>query len=53
MQVSAYRSCRLGVAIGHPDLIAVMNKVKAPYNVNQLTSDMAIGMYGDAERLYP
>jgi len=33
---------RCGFAIGSPELIAVMSKVKAPYNVNKLTSKVAI-----------
>lgn len=33
---------RCGFAIGSPELIAVMSKVKAPYNVNKLTSKIAI-----------
>ncbi len=33
---------RCGFAIGPPDVIRLMNNVKAPYNVNKLTSDVAI-----------
>jgi len=34
---------RLGYAIsGNSDLIQLMNNVKAPYNINQLTSDLAL-----------
>jgi len=32
---------RLGFAIGAPDVIQLMNNVKAPYNVNKLTSEVA------------
>jgi len=32
---------RCGMAIGHPAVIQVLNNVKAPYNVSQLTSHMA------------
>jgi histidinol-phosphate aminotransferase len=32
---------RCGFAIGPPDVIRLMNNVKAPYNVNKLTSDAA------------
>ena len=32
---------RCGFAIGPPDVIQLMNNVKAPYNVNKLTSDAA------------
>lgn len=33
---------RCGFAIGSPDVIQLMNNVKAPYNVNSLTSEVAI-----------
>jgi histidinol-phosphate aminotransferase len=33
---------RCGFAIGPPDVIQLMNNIKAPYNVNKLTSDAAI-----------
>jgi histidinol-phosphate aminotransferase len=33
---------RCGFAIGPPDVIQLMNNVKAPYNLNKLTSDAAI-----------
>jgi len=32
---------RLGFAIGAPDVIQLMNNVKAPYNINKLTSEVA------------
>lgn len=32
---------RLGMAFAHPDIIALFNKVKYPYNVNQLTQEKA------------
>lgn len=32
---------RCGFAIGHDDVIQLMNNVKAPYNVNKLTSEVA------------
>ena len=32
---------RCGFAIGHPSVIQIMNNVKAPYNVNKLTSAVA------------
>jgi histidinol-phosphate aminotransferase len=35
---------RLGFAVGNREIIGVMNKVKAPYNVNCLTSELAIRM---------
>ena len=33
---------RCGFCIGSPDVIQLMNNVKAPYNVNALTSEVAI-----------
>lgn len=33
---------RLGFAIGPPDIIQLMNNVKAPYNINKLTSEVAM-----------
>ncbi|MEM7371203.1 MAG: histidinol-phosphate transaminase [Bacteroidota bacterium] len=33
---------RLGMAIGHPDLIAALNKIKAPYNVNGMSQQLAL-----------
>ncbi|KAI2513235.1 Aminotransferase class I and II [Fragilaria crotonensis] len=33
---------RCGFAIGSPDVIQLMNNVKAPYNVNSMTSEVAI-----------
>jgi histidinol-phosphate aminotransferase len=33
---------RCGFCIGSPDVIQLMNNVKAPYNVNNLTSEVAI-----------
>lgn len=33
---------RCGFCIGPPDVIQLMNNVKAPYNVNELTSKMAL-----------
>jgi histidinol-phosphate aminotransferase len=35
---------RLGMALGDPKLIALMNKVKYPYNVNILTQEKALEM---------
>ena len=33
---------RCGFAIGHDDVIQLMNNVKAPYNVNKMTSEVAL-----------
>lgn len=33
---------RLGMAFAHPDLIAFLNRIKAPYNLNSLTINAAL-----------
>ena len=33
---------RLGMAFASPDIVAVLNKIKMPYNVNRLTQEQAI-----------
>ena len=33
---------RLGIGFTHPDIVSVLNKVKYPYNVNELTQQAAI-----------
>ena len=33
---------RLGMAFAHPEIIALLNKVKAPYNINVLTQDVVL-----------
>ncbi len=38
---------RLGVAISNPEIIDYMMKVKAPYNINKLTSEAAIKGYSE------
>lgn len=40
---------RLGVALGNPKVIDYMMKVKAPYNVNKLTSQYAIAAFDKLE----
>ena len=42
---------RCGFAIGPPDVIQLMNNVKAPYNVNKLTSDAAINAMKNTDTL--
>lgn len=42
---------RCGFAIGAPDVIQLMNNVKAPYNVNSLTSEVAINALKSIETL--
>ena len=38
---------RLGICLASPEIIAVINKIKPPYNVNQLTQDKAIERVSD------
>jgi len=40
---------RLGICIASPEIIAVLNKIKPPYNVNQLTQERAIERVLDKE----
>ncbi|MEP5613088.1 MAG: histidinol-phosphate transaminase [Cyclobacteriaceae bacterium] len=42
---------RLGVGIGSPEVIGVLNKVKAPYNVNSLTQQKAIDALSRPEEI--
>lgn len=39
---------RCGFCFGPPDVIQLLNNVKAPYNVNQLTSQMALQAFDEA-----
>lgn len=36
---------RLGYAVGHPDLIAALAKVKDPYNINMLTQAVGVTVF--------
>jgi len=38
---------RLGICLASPEIIAVINKIKPPYNVNQLTQEKAIERVSD------
>jgi len=38
---------RLGMAFASKEIIQLMNNVKAPYNINKLTANAAIGAYQD------
>lgn len=38
---------RLGMAFAHKDIIDILNKVKYPYNVNELTQKQALEMMND------
>lgn len=42
---------RLGMAFAQPETISIMNKVKYPYNVNQLTQDKAFSMLQDYQKI--
>ena len=46
----ALAGIRLGIAIGHPQLIQYMGKVKYPYNVNMLTQNFGLKALKDKER---
>jgi len=41
---------RLGMAFAAPELIALFNKVKAPYNINQLTQETALKMLENTDK---
>jgi len=47
----ASASVRLGMAFAQPEIIALFNKVKYPYNVNSLTQKYAIELLSDIEKL--
>lgn len=38
---------RIGMAFGREDIIALMNNVKAPYNINSLTHEAALSVFED------
>ncbi len=40
---------RLGMAFASPEIITILNKVKYPYNVNQLTQEQAIAILDNVE----
>ena len=42
---------RLGVCYGSAEIISVLNKIKPPYNVNELTQKRAIERLGDTEKI--
>ena len=41
---------RLGMAFASPEIIGLMNKMKYPYNVNQLTQEKALELLADTNR---
>lgn len=40
---------RLGICLADPELVAVLNKVKAPYNIGSLTQEVVIRLLEDTE----
>ncbi|TVR15710.1 MAG: histidinol-phosphate transaminase [Balneolaceae bacterium] len=40
---------RLGIAITNPEIVSYMLKVKAPYNINKLTADVAMQAFQEVE----
>ncbi len=42
---------RLGMAFAAPEIIAVFNKIKYPYNVNQLTQEEALRLLSQPEKI--
>ncbi len=42
---------RLGMAFASKDIIALLNKIKYPYNVNQLTQEKALEILGKKEQM--
>lgn len=40
---------RLGIAIANPEIVSYMLKVKAPYNINKLTADVAMQAFENME----
>lgn len=42
---------RLGIAMGNPSIIDYMMKVKAPYNINKLTSKVAIQAFDNLDNI--
>ena len=47
----ASASVRLGVAFAQPDIIALFNKVKYPYNINLLTQQYALDLLRNSEKI--
>lgn len=42
---------RLGMAFASPEIISVLNKIKYPYNVNQLTQEKALEILNNQENM--
>ncbi len=47
----ASAAIRLGMAFASPEIIAFFNKVKYPYNINQLTQQQAMKILGDMQQV--
>ena len=47
----ASASVRLGMAFAHPEIIALFNKVKYPYNINALTQEYASSLLDEAYKV--
>lgn len=44
-------SLRLGIAMASPELIAVLNKIKPPYNINGLTQERALNAMRNFDKM--
>lgn len=42
---------RLGMAFASPEIIAILNKIKYPYNINLLTQEYALGLLAKEEEM--
>jgi len=42
---------RCGFAVSHPDIIQLMNNVKAPYNINKMTTEVALNAFSNISEL--
>ena len=42
---------RLGMAFASPEIIAVLNKIKYPYNINQLTQEYALRLLSEEDKM--
>lgn len=47
----ASAALRLGMAFADPEIIAIMNKVKYPYNINLLTQEQALKVLGNSDEI--
>ncbi|MDD4514252.1 histidinol-phosphate transaminase [Massilibacteroides sp.] len=42
---------RLGMAFASPEIIGVLNKIKYPYNINQLTQEYALKLFAEEAKM--